>query len=103
MIRTKEARTQILRSLTLLLLLSLAGTAALADGETAPARDPKQPVDDAYTAKIKKYTTQPFFTSPLVDHLPKPYSVTSPARPGSYPTPKTSTNTCASSKKRVRA
>src|SRR5277367_2007721 len=70
MIRTKEARTKILRSLTLLLLLSLAGTAALADGETAPARDPKQPVDDAYTAKIKKYTTQPFFTSPLVDYLP---------------------------------
>src|SRR5271170_5089369 len=78
MIRTKEARTQILRSLTLLLLLSLAGTAALADGETAPARDPKQPVDDAYTAKIKKYTTQPFFTSPLVDYLPASKNVPTP-------------------------
>src|SRR5277367_4096022 len=78
MIRTKEARTQILRSLTLLLLLSLAGTPALADGETAPARDPKQPVDDAYTAKIKKYTTQPFFTSPLVDYLPASKNVPTP-------------------------
>src|SRR5277367_5491988 len=78
MIRTKEARTQILRSLTLLLLLSLAGSAALGDGETAPARDPKQPVDDAYTAKIHKYTTQPFFTSPLVDYLPASKSVPTP-------------------------
>src|SRR5271170_3952599 len=78
MIRTKEARTQILRSLALLFLLSLAATAALADGETAPARDPKQPVDDAYTAKIHKYTTQPFFTSPLVDYLPASKSVPTP-------------------------
>lgn len=43
---------------------------AWADGETAPARDPKQPVDEAYTAKMKKYTTAPYFTSPLVDYLP---------------------------------
>src|SRR5271170_5030928 len=78
MIRTKEARTQILRSLTLLLLLSLAGTAALADGETAPARDPKQPVDDAYTAKIHEYTTAPEFTSPLVEYLPASKSVPTP-------------------------
>src|SRR5271170_6036432 len=78
MIRTKEARTQILRSLALLLFLSVAATAAVADGETAPARDPKQPVDDAYTAKIKKYTTQPFFTSPLVDYLPASKNVPTP-------------------------
>src|SRR5271170_5489317 len=78
MIRTKEARTQILRSLALLFLLSLAATTALADGETAPARDPKQPVDDAYTAKIHEYTTQPFFTSPLVDYLPASKSVPTP-------------------------
>jgi hypothetical protein len=52
--------------------------AAWADGETAPARDAKQPVDDAYTAKIKKYTTQPFFTSPLVDYLPASKNVPTP-------------------------
>jgi hypothetical protein len=56
----------------------VAGTAALGDGETAPARDPKQPVDDAYTAKIHKYTTQPFFTSPLVDYLPASKNVPTP-------------------------
>ncbi len=78
MIRNEEPRTHILRSLALLLFLSLAATAALADGETAPARDAKQPVDDAYTAKIKKYTTQPFFTSPLVDYLPASKTVPTP-------------------------
>jgi hypothetical protein len=78
MIRTAKAHVPILRGLVLLLILSLAGTAALADGETAPARDPKQPVDDAYTAKIHKYTTQPFFTSPLVDYLPASKSVPTP-------------------------
>src|SRR5580700_2671183 len=78
MIPTAEARVPILRGFLLLLILSLAGTAALADGETAPARDPKQPVDDAYTAKIHKYTTEPFFTSPLVDYLPASKSVPTP-------------------------
>jgi len=46
--------------------------------ETAPARDPKQAVDEAYTAKIKKYTTQPYFTSPLVDYLPASKNVPTP-------------------------
>jgi hypothetical protein len=78
MTRTAKARMAILRGFVLLLILSWAGTAAFADGETAPARDPKQPVDDAYTAKIHKYTTQPFFTSPLVDYLPASKSVPTP-------------------------
>jgi hypothetical protein len=78
MIRTQPARSHILRGLALLFLFSLAATAALGDGETAPARDPKQAVDDAYTAKIHKYTTQPFFTSPLVDYLPASKSVPTP-------------------------
>ncbi len=30
----------------------------------------KQPVDEAYTAKIQKYTTEPYFTSPLVNYFP---------------------------------
>jgi zinc carboxypeptidase len=49
-----------------------------ADGETAPARDPKQPVDEAYTAKIQKYTTAPYFTSPLVNYLPASKTVPTP-------------------------
>jgi len=49
-----------------------------ADGETKPGRDPKQPIDEAYTAKMKKYTTEPFFTSPLVDYLPASKTVPTP-------------------------
>jgi hypothetical protein len=66
-----------LRWLALLFLFITAGAAAWAD-ETGPARDPKQPVDEAYTAKIKKYTTQPYFTSPLVDYLPASKNVPTP-------------------------
>jgi len=65
----------------LVLLALLGGTFApyaLADSETAPARDPKQPVDAAYTEKIHKYTTQPYFTSPLVDYLPASKTVPTP-------------------------
>ncbi|HEX8838714.1 MAG TPA: M14 family zinc carboxypeptidase [Candidatus Acidoferrum sp.] len=51
---------------------------AWADGETPPGRDPKQPVDETYTEKIRKYTTQPVFTSPLVDYLPASANVPTP-------------------------
>ncbi|HXN23069.1 MAG TPA: M14 family zinc carboxypeptidase [Candidatus Dormibacteraeota bacterium] len=46
--------------------------------DTAPARDPKQPIDEEYTKKIREYTTQPFFSSPLVDYLPASKSVPTP-------------------------
>jgi hypothetical protein len=49
-----------------------------ADGDTQPGRDPKQAVDQAYTAKMKKYTTEPFFTSPLVNYLPSSKNVPTP-------------------------
>ena len=58
--------------------LLLAGASSRADSETAPARDPKQPVDEPYTEKIHKYTTQPYFTSPLVDYLPASKTVPTP-------------------------
>jgi uncharacterized membrane protein YgcG len=43
-----------------------------------PGRDPKQPIDSAYTAKIKEYTTETFFLSPLVDYLPASKTVPTP-------------------------
>src|SRR5271168_3837108 len=58
-------------------LLFMAGETLAAD-ETAPARDPEQAVDEAYTAKIKKYTTEPAFTSPLVEYLPGSKTVPTP-------------------------
>src|SRR5580692_8608164 len=78
MIRTRNAHAHFLRGFVLFLFLAAVATVARGDGETAPARDPKQPVDDAYTAKIHKYTTQPFFTSPLVDYLPASKNVPTP-------------------------
>src|SRR5438270_991135 len=59
------------------LCLAIAGSPALAD-ETPPAPDPKQPINEPYTAKIKKYTTAPHFTSPLVDYLPASKNVPPP-------------------------
>jgi len=41
-------------------------------------RDPKVPLDDEYTKKIKEYTTEPFFNSPLTDYLPASKTVPTP-------------------------
>jgi hypothetical protein len=43
-----------------------------------PGRDPNQPIDEEYTKGIKKYTTETFFTSPLVDYLPASKTVPTP-------------------------
>ncbi|HUL16230.1 MAG TPA: M14 family zinc carboxypeptidase [Terriglobales bacterium] len=61
--------------LTLSILIPLSFTKAQV---SAPGGDPKQPIDEAYTAKIKKYTTEPYFTSPLVDYLPASKTVPTP-------------------------
>src|SRR5581483_8921283 len=41
-------------------------------------RDPKIAIDPDYTAKIKQYTTAPYFSSPLVDYLPASKTVPTP-------------------------
>src|SRR5512144_325364 len=41
-------------------------------------RDPKIAIDEEYTRKIREYTTQPFFTSPLVEYLPASKTVPTP-------------------------
>jgi zinc carboxypeptidase len=43
-----------------------------------PGRDPGQPIDEEYTRKIREYTTEPFFLSPLVDYLPASKTVPTP-------------------------
>src|SRR5215831_10553866 len=43
-----------------------------------PGRDPHQPIDEEYTRKIKEYTTETFFSSPLVDYLPASKTVPTP-------------------------
>ncbi len=41
-------------------------------------RAPAQPIDEEYTRKIREYTTEPFFLSPLVDYLPASPTVPTP-------------------------
>jgi hypothetical protein len=43
-----------------------------------PARDPGQPIDEEYTKKIKEYTTETFFNSPLTEYLPASKTVPTP-------------------------
>ena len=44
------------------------------------ARDSKQPIDQSYTDHIRKYTTDPQFSSRLVDYLPASATVPTPAK-----------------------
>ncbi len=42
------------------------------------ARDPAQAIDQGYTDKIREYTTDPSFNSPLTDYLPASSTVPTP-------------------------
>ena len=118
---------------TLALAVAFAASASFAQPAPAqftdpatlkPGRDPKQPLDDEYTKKIKEYTTESFFLSPLVDYMPAragvptpkaalgdvagapgklPYSATLLVRRGSCPTLRKCTTTCAGSREQFRA
>src|SRR6202171_2319091 len=69
------------KKLTRLFIASalLVGTAAFAtQAQVKPGRDPNQPVDEEYTKKIREYTTEPFFNSPLTDYLPASPRVPTP-------------------------
>src|SRR5579862_1458064 len=50
------------------------------DLDSTFARDPGQLIDQHYTDQIHKYTTDPSFTSPLVDYLPASSTVPTPAK-----------------------
>ena len=60
------------------LTLAMCGTAFAAAGSNPYSRDPGQPVDQAYTAKIAKYTTRRDFNTPLTDYLPASQTVPTP-------------------------
>jgi hypothetical protein len=59
-----------------------ATTPYLFSQESSPsfARDPGQAIDQQYTDQIHKYTTDPSFTSPLVNYLPASRTVPTPAK-----------------------
>ncbi len=75
--KSKKMRLVVCGSVLGLTLVSMAGKVWAGD-ETAPGRDASQAVDEAYTAKIKKYTTALYFTSPLVNYLPASKTVPTP-------------------------
>jgi hypothetical protein len=62
-------------------LLSGASPPAVAQSSATarPGRSPTQPIDEQYSKKIREYTTEPFFLSPLVDYLPASKTVPTPA------------------------
>ena len=43
-----------------------------------PGRDMAQPIDEEYSKKIREYTTEPYFLSPLTDYLPASKTVPTP-------------------------
>lgn len=71
--------------LSLVLSFPLVAPAQSSNGTTVapsaerPGRDPRQPIDEAYTKKILEYTTETFFLSPLVDYLPASRTVPTPS------------------------
>jgi hypothetical protein len=64
------------RWLTLCLML-FCGAQTL-QAQVKPGRDPNQPIDEEYTKKIREYTTETFFNSPLTDYLPASAKVPTP-------------------------
>lgn len=58
--------------------LVILAAAMLASAQIKPARDPNQAIDEEYTRKIREYTTEPFFNSPLTDYLPASPTVPTP-------------------------
>jgi hypothetical protein len=58
--------------------LFLSTTAIAIQAQSKMARDPNQPIDDEYSKKIREYTTEPFFNSPLTDYLPASPNVPTP-------------------------
>jgi hypothetical protein len=70
-------RAQNIRRFALAAIILFAGAGVTAQPNKY-ARDPKQAVDLEYSKKIKEYTTETFFLSPLVDYLPASTTVPTP-------------------------
>ncbi|MBK7600478.1 MAG: hypothetical protein IPJ07_18960 [Acidobacteria bacterium] len=62
----------------LLLVIAALPGAAQTIVQVKPERDPKVAVDEEYTKKIREYTTESFFNSPLTDYLPASTKVPTP-------------------------
>src|SRR5687767_1952197 len=65
-------------TLVLSLALVVAAAAMPAQQMVTETRDLAQVQDEDFAKSVKEWTTQPYFISPLVDHLPKVAGVPSP-------------------------
>ena len=65
-------------ALGLALAVVLAATVMPAQQMVTETKDPAQAQDEDFARSVKEWTTQPYFISPLVDHLPKVNGVPSP-------------------------
>jgi len=74
--REKLVARLLFRCLVVSLLLT--GVFLSAAAQVKPGRNVNQPVDEEYTKKIREYTTEPFFNSPLTDYLPASPDVPTP-------------------------
>jgi hypothetical protein len=85
---SRRRRSSVVVSAVLLAAAGFRGAGSLRVGVeavSAPAqqmvtetRDPAQPQDEEFAKLVAEWTTQPYYMSPLVDHLPKVKGVPSP-------------------------
>src|SRR6476469_9771564 len=78
--RKNRMTRSLLRRSTRCLVLGLVFACGIVtvQAQLKPGRDPNQPIDDEYTKKIREYTTEPYFNSPLTDYLPASAKVPTP-------------------------
>ena len=66
------------RALLALVVMVIGGLGLPAQQMAYETRDPSQAQDEDFARSVKDWTTQPYFISPLVDHLPKVPGIPSP-------------------------
>src|ERR671910_293361 len=66
------------RSLLIGAAVLFAAVAMPAQQMVTETRDPRQMQDEDFAKSVKEWTTQPYFISPLVDHLPKVDGIPTP-------------------------
>ena len=66
------------RALAVTALVLAAAIAVPAQQMVTTTRDPAQAADEDFAKSVKAWTTQPYFISPLVDHLPRVDGVPTP-------------------------
>src|SRR5262245_31305471 len=74
----KKSFTLCVALLVYCLMIASLTTFAQTAVQIKPSRDPKIAVDEEYTKKIREYTTETFFNSPLTDYLPASSKVPTP-------------------------